>query len=150
VPAGEADGGAPVGLLARDVDELAGLAAAGPEVAVVEDQHRQAGLGEPLGVVEQPVHGAAEAMSHDHTRQRSCVLGCRPVEVAGQGDAVRFEGHLLAIHLLVHERPPHGQTTDGPRRSVFVLPARYGGTRARGITRKRDNRWDLHARPALQ
>jgi len=121
--AGEADGGAPVGLLALEVDELPGLAAAGPEAAVVEHQHGHAGPGEPLGVPEQPVHGPAEAVGHDHAGQGPGGLGCGPVEVADQGDAVRLEGDLLAIHPLVHEPSKAGWDGHVPC-SAFLWPAR--------------------------
>ena len=46
----KAIGGAVVGLLAPDVQQLARLAAGVAEVAVVEEQHRDPGGGEALGV----------------------------------------------------------------------------------------------------
>ncbi len=63
------DGGAPVLELAADAQQLARLALAGAEVAVVEHQRGQAGGGEALGVGVQALlaHGA-EAVGHDHAR----------------------------------------------------------------------------------
>ena len=51
----EGDRGAVVGLLAADVEQLARLAGRVAEVAVVEQQHGEAGGGEALGVGGQPV-----------------------------------------------------------------------------------------------
>jgi hypothetical protein len=56
-------------VLAGEVDDLARLAAALPEAAVVEDQGGDAVGGEPLGIGDQAVHGAAEAVGEDNTRQ---------------------------------------------------------------------------------
>ena len=56
-------------MLAGEVDNLAGLAAALPEPAIVADQGGDAVGGEPLGVGNQAVHGAAEAVGEDDHRQ---------------------------------------------------------------------------------
>ncbi len=66
---GPRDRGPEVLLLAGEVDDLAWLAAALPEAAVVEDQGGDAAGGEPLGIGNQAVHGAAEAVGEDNTRQ---------------------------------------------------------------------------------
>jgi len=62
-----ADGRAPVIKLAASGVELAWLAVAGAEVAVIEAQHAQAGIGETLGERRQTGGaGATETVGHDH------------------------------------------------------------------------------------
>jgi hypothetical protein len=56
-------------VLAGKVDHLARLAAALPEAAVVEDQRGDPAGGEPFGMGNQPVHGPAEPVRQDNTRQ---------------------------------------------------------------------------------
>jgi hypothetical protein len=63
------DGGSEVLALSGEVDDLARMAAALPEAAVVEDQGGDAVGGEPFGIGKQPVHGAAEAVGEDDNRQ---------------------------------------------------------------------------------
>ena len=62
-------------VLAGEVDDLARLAAALTEAAVVEDQGGDAVGGEPFRMGDQPVHGAAEAVGEDDAGQ-SCVGRC--------------------------------------------------------------------------
>jgi hypothetical protein len=62
------------------------------EAAVVEGQRREAGLGEALGGVEEPVLGAAEAVAHHQARNLpTCIGGA--VEVAHEFHATGVEGH---------------------------------------------------------
>ena len=64
------DRGPPVRELAADVEQLARLAAAGAEMAVVEHERGQAGRGEALGVGGQAlvVHGGEAVAEHDARR----------------------------------------------------------------------------------
>ena len=93
----EGDGGAVVGLLAADVQQLARRAGRVAEVAVVEEQHREAGGGEALGVGGQPVPaGGAEAVRHDDAGHAP-----RPpvgtVEPRGARVLAAGEGQVLAF-----------------------------------------------------
>ena len=69
-PARVGERAAPVLELAVDVQQLARLAAAGAEVAVVEQQRGEAGLGEALGVGGQALvaHRREAVAEHDGTR----------------------------------------------------------------------------------
>jgi hypothetical protein len=81
------DRGPEVLLLAREVDDLAWLAAALAEAAIVEHQGGDPAGGEPFGVGEQPVHRPAEAVREDDTRPAGVGV-CRRLgkeQVAGAG-----------------------------------------------------------------
>jgi hypothetical protein len=57
------DGGSDVLVLTRDVDELAWLAAALTEAAVIEDERDDPAGGEPFGIGDQPVHRSASRLT---------------------------------------------------------------------------------------
>ena len=95
------DDGAVVLLLAADVEQLTRFAGGGAEMAVVEQDHREAGPDELLGVGGQTVvSGGREAVCHDHTRHRGARVGGHMVgghiEVCGESLAVRGDGDVVA------------------------------------------------------
>ena len=110
---------APVLELALDTDQLARLATALAKAAVVERECREAGLGEPPRVVEQPVLGAAEAVAHHNAWPPSGRMA-RVMEVAHELHAIRLERHLGTLDLLVTMLLRHRyllsarQTADSP------------------------------------
>lgn len=71
------DGGSDVLVLTRDVDELAWLAAALTEAAVIEDERGDPAGGGPFGMGDQPVHRSAEPMGEDDRRQACVGTGSR-------------------------------------------------------------------------
>jgi hypothetical protein len=107
-----------VRVLARDVEQLAGLAAAGAEVAVIEQQHPDPGRAEALGVGgEAQLLGRAEAVRHHHQRPRS-VEALRLVQPAGAPVVAGVEGDIGAHRVLLGVRltgsrstPCHGSQT---------------------------------------
>jgi hypothetical protein len=95
---------AEVSLLAGDVDQLAGLAAAGAEVAVIEQQHPDPGRAEALGVGgEAQLLGPAEAVRHHHQRPRS-LEALRPVQPTGAPVVAGAEGDIGAHRVLLGVR----------------------------------------------
>jgi hypothetical protein len=87
------DGGPEVVVLTGEVDDLARLAAALTEAAIVEDQGGDAAGGEPFGMGNQPVQGAAEAVGEDDTWQSGAGVGLRfgMEQVAGTGHGAGCE-----------------------------------------------------------
>ena len=82
--------------------QLAGFAAAGTEVAVVEDQAGVPGCGEALGEgVQALLAHPAKTVGHHHNRQqrgarRRCVVGA--VQPGGAVVGARGEGHVGSVH----------------------------------------------------
>jgi hypothetical protein len=64
-------------VLAGEVDDLAWLAAALAEAAVVEHQGGEPAGGEPFGMGNQPIHRSAEAMREDDTWPARVAVCCR-------------------------------------------------------------------------
>ena len=60
------DRGVPILVLALHVDELPRLAGAGPEMTVVEDKRREAGVSEPFGECPQAVLSCTRQTVREH------------------------------------------------------------------------------------
>jgi hypothetical protein len=89
----------PVRQLTTDVQQLARLTIAVAEVAVIEDESRESGLGEALGVcVQALVAYCREAVRQDDARGRTATVFRRPIEPRGAPCTTRLEREIAALH----------------------------------------------------
>jgi len=87
----------PVVELPRNRDELARLAVACPEMAVVEEKHMEAGLREALRVrLQRTLACAAEPVAHDDARCGPSGVRGRRIDPSAASDAVAQEFGVTA------------------------------------------------------
>jgi hypothetical protein len=81
-----------IGQLRSQIHDLPWIAAAAPEAAVIEHQHRKPGTGEDLGPGKEAIHRAAEPAAHHDTRHR--IRGLGNEQMARSPATVAFEGNV--------------------------------------------------------